>query len=93
MPDGFSRSSLSTVLGRSVQVLLSHLVWVFMGIRILGLAMRPFFNREKASFCFLFFLAVVVVCILCASSSEDGERDGTDGRGGEGYSYFACLRC
>lgn len=35
------------VMARSVQVLVSHLIWVVMGVRILGLALKSFFNREK----------------------------------------------
>lgn len=39
---------LAICFGRSIQVLVSHLVWVAMGVRIIGLAMKPFFfNPEK----------------------------------------------
>lgn len=40
---------------RSVQVLMSHLVWVLMGVRILRLAVKPFFDRKKVTLSFLSF--------------------------------------
>ncbi|CAM9502816.1 unnamed protein product [Discosporangium mesarthrocarpum] len=40
---------MSIAMHRSVQVLMSHLLWVGMGIRILGLALRPFFDRKKGT--------------------------------------------
>ncbi|CAM9421690.1 unnamed protein product [Ectocarpus sp. 6 AP-2014] len=40
---------MSVAMHRSLQVLLSHLVWVYMGVRILSMAVRSFFDTEKAS--------------------------------------------
>lgn len=28
---------------------MSHLLWVYMGVKILSMAVRPFFDKEKAS--------------------------------------------
>lgn len=46
----FVASLLSSfVQYRSLQVLISHLGWVYMGVKILSLAVKSFFDREKAS--------------------------------------------
>eukprot|EP00904_Undaria_pinnatifida_P000388 jgi/Undpi1/1034/HiC_scaffold_10.g04498.m1 len=41
--------TMSVAMHRSVQVLMSHFVWVLMGVRILKLAIKPFFDKEKGS--------------------------------------------
>ncbi|CAM9465764.1 unnamed protein product, partial [Ectocarpus fasciculatus] len=40
---------MSVAMHRSLQVLMSHLVWVYMGVKILSMAVRSFFDTEKAS--------------------------------------------
>lgn len=54
---------------------MSHLVWVYMGVKILSLAVKSFFDREKASDQPLF--RVLVFAVLFCFWGFDAPRFNT----------------
>ncbi len=47
------------------QVLVIHLIWVISGVHILGVGLRPFFNKKKSNWIKLYWKKQVIY-VCCA---------------------------